>query len=245
MTELSHEETIRFENSKAHYHKIMGDVNDANHIISTLMSIKVDIETSIETLKEELSQLEKEKEESRHVLFLNTEEQNKFEVMRDGREGEVAAIERNHLVKVIDLVNQTSILVGKEKTLTENLNSLHSAIDNATEELNDLEHSISIAEGELEAVEDSLQNVHEDLSETTMIIDDTRAEFHKEMTAKNKELGDVKQQIVINQQLVDAPFRALQEEREAHAKRLKDYDVMYARMKRVYSELNPGKTLTI
>lgn len=249
MAELSHEETIRFENSKAHYHKIMGDVNDANKVIERLLAIKSDVELSISLLKIELSTLAQDKAEilrTHQEALDNTiaATQHRFDEV-DALEANKAFIERTHKARVMELTNTTVSLEFEERKLKDSVASLQAGIKNATEELSDLEHAVEMAETELEMVDDALHDVHEDLAETTTLIDDTRATFHQEMTAKNKELESVKAQIAESLAKVDTPFRSLQEERENHAKRLKDYDIMFARMSRAYSDMYPGRTLKL
>lgn len=245
MNELSHEETIRFENSKAHLQKILGDVNDANSLLTKLISIKDDLEGTIVSLKEEVDSLSQEKNRLQLILVSTANDtQDRLDEL-DTREAEFAAIERNHYGKVLDLTRSVSAHEGRERTLSDNLKSHRNAVKFAKAELDELESSIESAEAELETVHSALTNIQGDLQETTNLIDDARDAFQKEHLLKLKELDRVNQQITDAQALVEAPFLALQAEREAHAKRQKDFNVIYNRMKRIYSEMFPGQTLTI
>lgn len=249
MAELSYEQNIRYENSKAHYHKIMGDVNDANNAITRLLSIKEDVENKIRLLELELNTLvaDKQKILEAHQQDLNqviAATQHRFEEV-DNLEAEKAFIERTHKARVMELTTSTYNLEAEERKLKDSLSTLTKAVKNASAELTEVEREVDMAEAELEVITDQLIDVREDLSETTMLIDDTRDNFHRDYNQKLKELETLKNEIESARASVEAPFRNLQERTEAHAKRMKDFNVIYNRMKRIYAEMYPGQTLTI
>lgn len=249
MAELSHEETIRLGNSKAHLHKIMSDVNDANNIISALLSIKGDIENKIAALNTELQTLEQDKQvildaHSQSLSEVNATAQGRIDEA-DRREGEMAAVERNHMAKVRDLVTLAQNTESQVRVAQATLESLKAGIKNAETDLAGAELAFEAFDEQLDSLHDRMVTAQAELAETTRVTDDIRDEFRKEKAASQKELDYLKGQIELARQAVQDPTQKLQEREDVIAKREEVFEVMAQRMQQVHAAMYPGRTLKI
>jgi chromosome segregation ATPase len=224
----------------------MSDVDDANKTISALLQIKADVESSIAKAEDWLDAFNRDHIEpaQQSLADINTQTANRLEEI-DSREAELAAIEREHKGKVLDLLTQEHNLEKNEAVLKSSIKSLKEAYSRTDDELKDLEREIHVAELDLDNFDSALDAVRRDLAETTTLIDETRDSFRQEYTEALKELDSLKKQIADAKGQVEDPFKHLQERQERHAKREKDFNIIYARMKRIYAEMFPGQTLKI